>query len=91
LNNPEGFVEEIMEELEVIDPVSRAGKSTKMSKRGLLLGVKCPQSCVEDILQKWQLYLIFSLKSSFCASFLPSNKDLNPNSSIFTSNHHTNL
>ena len=29
----------------------RAGKSTKMSECGLLLGVKCPQSCVEEILQ----------------------------------------
>ena len=25
----------------------RAGKSTEMSERGLFLGVKCPQSCVE--------------------------------------------
>jgi hypothetical protein len=30
-----------------------------MSERGLLLGVKCPQSCVEEILQNCQLYLIW--------------------------------
>jgi hypothetical protein len=36
----------------------RAGKSPKMSKRGLFLSVKCPQSCVEEILQNRQLYLI---------------------------------
>ena len=29
----------------------RAGKSSKMSERGLLLGEKCPQSCVEEICQ----------------------------------------
>ena len=39
-------------------PMIRAGKSFKMSERGILLGVKCPQSCVEDILQNWQLFPI---------------------------------
>ena len=27
---------------------NRAGKSSKMSERGLLLGVKYPQSCIEE-------------------------------------------
>jgi hypothetical protein len=35
----------------------RAGKSSKMSESGLLLGVKCPQSSVEEILQNRQFYL----------------------------------
>jgi hypothetical protein len=60
-----------------------------------VLGVRYPQSGVQEVLQNQQLYLIFSLKSSFCASFLPSNKDSNPHSSIFTyknhQNHRTNL
>ena len=38
--------------------VTRAGKSSKMSERGLLLDVKCPQSCVEEIPQNRQVYLI---------------------------------
>jgi hypothetical protein len=37
---------------------TRTGKSFKMSERFLLLGVKCPQSCVEKILQNRQLYVI---------------------------------
>ena len=37
-------------------PRDRAGKSQKMSERELLLGVKCPQSCVEEIFQKRQSY-----------------------------------
>ena len=68
--------------------VLRAAKTSKMSERGLLLGVECPQSCVEEILQICNCIsfdLIFSLKSSLCASFLPSNKDLNPHSSMFLS------
>jgi hypothetical protein len=36
----------------------RAGKSLKMSERGHLKDVKCPQSCVDEILQNWQLYLL---------------------------------
>ena len=39
-------------------PLDRAGKSSKMSERGLLLGVKSPQSSVEEILQDRQLCLI---------------------------------
>jgi hypothetical protein len=35
------------------------GKSSKMSEGGLLLGEKCPQNCVEEILQNQQLYLIW--------------------------------
>ena len=56
-------------------------KKFKMYERRILLGVKCPQSSVEDILQNpnnISFDLIFSLKSSFCASLLPSNKDFNP-------------
>ena len=34
----------------------RAGKSSKMSERGLLLGVKCPRSCIKEILQNCQVY-----------------------------------
>ena len=36
----------------------RAGKSSKMSKRRFLLGVKCPQSHVDDIPQNQQLCVI---------------------------------
>jgi hypothetical protein len=42
----------------ILGPDSRAGKSSKMSKRGLLLGVKCPQNSIEEFLQNRQLYLI---------------------------------
>jgi hypothetical protein len=35
-------------------PFSRAGKSSKMSKRVFLLGLKCPQSYVDKIPQYQQ-------------------------------------
>ena len=35
-----------------------AGRAGKSSKRGLLIGVKCLQSCIEKILRKSQLYVI---------------------------------
>ena len=71
-----------------MDIQARARKNSKMSERVLVLGVRYPQSGVQEVLQNQQLYLIFSLKSSFCASFLPSNKDSNPHSSIFTYKNH---
>ena len=42
---------------------TRAGKSSKISEHGLLLDVKCPQSCVEEIL---------------IPQYLPQNKSISP-------------
>jgi hypothetical protein len=39
---------------------SRAGKSPKMSECGRLLAVKCPISCIEEILQIGN-YILFDL------------------------------
>jgi hypothetical protein len=49
----------------------KAGKSSKMSERGLLNGVKCPQSFLGEILQ------ILSFISHF-TSFLASNLAFEP-------------
>ena len=46
---------------------ARAGKSSKMSERGFLLGLKCPQSYLNEIPQNWQFLLILH-------NFQPQNK-----------------
>ena len=69
-----------------------------MSERGLLLGIKCPQICVEEILQNRQFHLnwphfkpqikllclISALKWGFESSFLNVYLKIDQN-------HHTNL